>query len=58
MLFDFEHSGNLCKDFLMLLYIALVALWSVDVGSKVANTYLQLVHFPGLIALEFSHILL
>ena len=58
VLFDLEHSGNLCKVFLVLLDIALVALRSVDGGSKVANTHLQLAHFPGLITLEFFHILL
>ena len=31
VLFDFEHSGDQCKIFLVLLDIALVPLWSVDV---------------------------
>ena len=59
VLFDFEHSGDLCKIFLVLLDIAIVAFRLVDVGLEVANAaHLQLVHFPSPIALKFSHIFL
>lgn len=58
MLFDFQHSGNLRETFLVLLDVVLMTLQSVDVGLNVANTNLQLAHFPGPVALKFFHIFL
>ena len=58
MLFDFQHSGNLCEIFLVLLDIVLLRLQSVDVASNMTNADLQLVHFPGPVTLEFLHIFL
>ena len=58
MLFDFQHSGNLCEIFLVLLDIGLMTLRSVDVAPNVTNANLQLVHFPSPVALEFFHIFL
>ena len=57
VLFDFEHSNNLCEVFLVLLDIALITV-SIDIAPKVASAHLQLVHFPRPIAFEFFHIFL
>jgi hypothetical protein len=58
VLFDFQHSGNLGEIFLVLLDVVLTTFQSVVVAPKVVNANLQLVHFPGPVALKFSHIFL